>query len=107
MAWAQQADDGDRFPPARAAGRVMPGLVIDIDATIVISHSEKEQATATWKQHVRLPPDLLRSCDNTGEALAGILRPGRAGSNTAADHIAVLDRPSPRSPTRTATAPTS
>jgi hypothetical protein len=29
--------------------------------------------------------------DNTNEAIAAILRPGNAGSNTAADHIAVLD----------------
>jgi len=28
---------------------------------------------------------------SSGEALAGLLRPGNAGSNTAADHIAVLD----------------
>ncbi len=34
---------------------------------------------------------LLAFLDNTNEALAGVLRPGRAGSNTAADHIAVLD----------------
>ena len=29
-------------------------------------------------------------CDETGEAIAAILRPGNAGSNTAADHIAVI-----------------
>jgi Transposase DDE domain group 1 len=29
--------------------------------------------------------------DGTGEALAGLLRPGNAGSNTAADHIEVVD----------------
>jgi hypothetical protein len=29
--------------------------------------------------------------DGTGEALAGILRPGNAGSNTAADHIEVVE----------------
>ena len=34
---------------------------------------------------------LLAYCDNTGEPLAGMLRPGSAGSNTAADHLAVLD----------------
>jgi hypothetical protein len=34
---------------------------------------------------------LLAYCDNTGEPLAGMLRPGSAGSNTAADHVAVLD----------------
>src|SRR6266566_751035 len=34
---------------------------------------------------------LLGYCDNTSEPLAGMLRPGSAGSNTAADHLAVLD----------------
>ena len=34
---------------------------------------------------------MLAACDNTGEPLAGMLRPGSAGSNTAADHLAVLD----------------
>jgi hypothetical protein len=36
-------------------------------------------------------PPLLAFCDNTNEALAGILRPDRAGSNTAADHIDLPD----------------
>jgi Transposase DDE domain group 1 len=31
-------------------------------------------------------------CDNSGEFLAGLLRPGNAGANTAADHITVLDQ---------------
>jgi hypothetical protein len=35
---------------------------------------------------------LLAYCDETGEALAAILRPANAGSNTAADQIAVLER---------------
>jgi len=34
--------------------------------------------------------------DNSNEALAMVLRPGNAGSNTAADHLVVLERPSPR-----------
>jgi hypothetical protein len=33
----------------------------------------------------------LDDLDGTGEGLAGLLRPGRAGSNNAADHLAVLD----------------
>jgi hypothetical protein len=45
--------------------------------------SEKKK---TWGYH-----PLLCFLDATGEALAGILRPGNAGSNTAADHITVLD----------------
>jgi hypothetical protein len=34
---------------------------------------------------------MLCFADATGEALAGILRPGNAGANTAADHVSVLD----------------
>jgi hypothetical protein len=90
IAWAQRAETRSAFPQATAAGRAMPGLVLDIDATIVICHSEKENATPTWKKSFGYHP-LLCFLDNSGEALAGILRPGRAGSNTAADHIEVLD----------------
>lgn len=91
IAWAQHADTRGAFPVAKAAGRVIPGLVLDIDATIVICHSEKEDATPTWKKTFGYHP-ILCFLDNTGEALAAILRPGRAGSNTAADHITVLDQ---------------
>ncbi|MFL6115224.1 MAG: IS1380 family transposase [Catenulispora sp.] len=91
VAWAQQAETRTAFPQAKAAGRVIPGLVVDIDATIVICHSEKEDATPTWKKTFGYHP-ILAFLDNTGEALAGVLRPGRAGSNTAADHITVLDQ---------------
>ena len=70
-------------------GRTLPGFVLDIDATIVLSHSEKEAAAATWKGTFGYHP-LLCFLDATGEALAGMLRSGNAGSNTAADHITVL-----------------
>jgi Transposase DDE domain group 1 len=70
------------------------GLVLDFDATITIAHSEKENAAATWKRTFGFHP-LLCFLDRPdiagGEALAGLLRPGNAGSNTAADHIDVLD----------------
>jgi hypothetical protein len=90
LAWAQRSETRGTLPQATAAGRGIPGLVLDIDATIVICHSEKENATGTWKKTFGYHP-LLCFLDNTGEALSGILRPGRAGSNTAADHIEVLD----------------
>jgi hypothetical protein len=70
-------------------GQALPGFVLDIDATIVLAHSEKESAAATWKHTFGYHP-LLCFLDATGEALAGMLRPGNAGSNTAADHITVL-----------------
>jgi hypothetical protein len=91
VVWAQRAElTGEAFPPARAAGRVLPGLVIDLDASIVVCHSEKEQAAPTFKKTFGYHP-MLAFCDNTGEFLAAVLRRGNAGSNTAADHIAVLD----------------
>jgi hypothetical protein len=70
---------------------VLPGLVIDLDASLVTCHSEKESAAATFKGGFGYHP-LLAFLDNTGEALAGLLRPGNAGSNTAADHIAATDQ---------------
>jgi hypothetical protein len=69
-------------------------IVLDIDATIVIAHSEKELASATWKHtfgHHPLVCFLDRPEISSGEALSGIVREGRAGSNTTADHITVLD----------------
>src|SRR5512144_2956730 len=87
--------------------------VLDFDATITVAHSDKDGATPTWKRTFGFHP-LLCYLDRPelsgGEALAGLLRPGRAGSNTAADHIAVLDlalaaRPAPpRRPGRPAPA---
>ena len=63
--------------------------MIDIDATLVNAHSDKEQAAPTWKRGFGFHP-LLAYLDATGEALAGVLRPGNAGSGTAADHVSVL-----------------
>jgi hypothetical protein len=88
----------DAVAPARAAARrrawaagLDPGFyVIDIDGTLVTAHSEKEGAAPTYKRGFGFYP-LLAFCDGTGEPLAGILRPGNAGSGTAADHVTVLD----------------
>ncbi len=67
-------------------------LVVDLDATLVTSHSDKEQAAPTFKRGYGFHP-LCAFVDHgavgTGEALAIRLRPGNAGSNTATDHIAV------------------
>ena len=64
--------------------------VIDVDATLTCAHSEKEQAAGNFKGGFGHHP-LLAYLDGTGEALAGILRPGNAGSNTSSDHKQVLD----------------
>lgn len=69
-----------------------PGFyVLDLDATLVGSHSEKEGAAPTYKRGFGFHP-LLCYLDGTGEALSGMLRPGNAGSGTASDHITVLDQ---------------
>src|SRR6188472_4208949 len=69
-------------------------LHIDVDATITVDHSDnKENAAATWK-HTFGFHSLLMFLDRpeiaAGEALAGLLRAGNAGSNTTADHVTVL-----------------
>ena len=80
---------------AAGAGPDLSGeLYLDIDATIVIAHSEKQWAAATWKKTFGFHPLLCfldRADISWGEALAGILRAGNAGSNTAADHVEVLE----------------
>ena len=74
---------------AWAAGADPGFYVIDIDATLVNAHSDKQQAAPTWKRGFGFHP-LLAYLDATGEALAGVLRPGNAGSGTASDHVRVL-----------------
>lgn len=91
VAWLQAAEHGEGIPAVRAAGCMLPGLVLDLDATLVTCHSEKEQAAPTYKGGFGFHP-LLCFLANTGEALSGRLRPGNAGANTAADHITVLDQ---------------
>jgi hypothetical protein len=68
-------------------------LVVDVDATLVTAHSDKEQARPTFKRgygHHPLWAFADHGQDGTGEPLAVLLRPGNAGSNTAADHITVV-----------------
>ena len=65
-------------------------LTIDVDATLITAHSEKENAAGTYKGGYGFHP-LQAYADQTREALGGLLRPGNAGANTAADHQAVLD----------------
>src|SRR5271168_303591 len=66
-------------------------LTIDVDATLITAHSEKERAAGNYKGGYGFHP-LAAYADETREALGGLLRPGNAGANTAADHQAVLDR---------------
>ena len=65
-------------------------VTVDIDGVLVLAHSEKEDAAATWKKtfgHHPLFAFIDHGATGSGEPVAGLLRPGNAGSNTAADHI--------------------
>jgi hypothetical protein len=94
------ADPGalERIAAARAEARARawrrgarPRLIeIDLDATLVIAHSDKQGAAGNYKGGFGFHP-MLAYLDASQEALAGQLRPGNAGANTAADKIAVLD----------------
>jgi hypothetical protein len=66
-------------------------LTLDLDATLITSHSDKEGAAGDYKGGFGFQP-LHVYGDETREALAVMLRPGNAGANTAADHKVVLDR---------------
>ena len=66
-------------------------LTIDVDATLITTHSEKEKAAGNYKHGYGFHP-LMSYADETREALGGLLRAGNAGSNTVADHRTVLDR---------------
>jgi len=89
--------DALRDAHARARARVweLAGapvrLTIDLDATLITAHSEKDRAAGTFKGSYGFAP-MLAYCDETGEALAGELRSGNAGANNAADQIAVAEQ---------------
>jgi len=80
---AVRATTRERAWAAGAGPDVSAGLVIDLDATITIAHSEKVNAAKAWKKTFGFHP-LLAYLDRPevagGEALAGLLRPGNAGS---------------------------
>ena len=78
------ARDGDDVGP----------LCVDLDATLVVAHSDdKDGAASTYKRTFGFHPMTawLDRGDGTGEALAGRLRPGNAGANSTADQIVVLE----------------
>lgn len=80
-----------RYAPDHGIDTEHP-IVIDLDATLVTSHSEKEKAAPTYKRGFGFHPLLAtvdHGQDGTGEPVAALLRPGNAGSNTADDHITV------------------
>jgi hypothetical protein len=89
-AWAGIEARHGAIPGVAVADKVLNGVTcIRLDATVVPCHSDKQGAEPNFKGFGLHP--LGAWCDNTSEPLAGMLRPGSAGSNTAADHLRVLD----------------
>ena len=85
---------GTRNPACRATA--LDPLTIDIDASLVHVHSEKEKAAGTYKGGYGFSP-MIASVDygqdnGTGEILAVMMRPGNQGANSARDHIEVLSQ---------------
>jgi hypothetical protein len=79
-----------------------PRLIeIDLDATLLVAHSDKDGAAGNYKGGFGFHP-MLAYLDGSEEALAGLLRPGNASANTAADKIAVLDAALAQLPKRVA-----
>ena len=99
LTWSLRAIRGARAAARERAwslaGPAAPGadgglVIVDLDATIVIAHSEKELASPTWKKTFGFHPMTSfadHGAGGSGEPLAIVLRHGGAGSNTAADHI--------------------
>ncbi|GGY11177.1 hypothetical protein GCM10010299_14060 [Streptomyces tanashiensis] len=72
----------------RLAGEAAPDtgaeVVVDIDGVLVLAHSEKEDAAKTWNQtfgHHPLFAFVDHGREGSGEPVAGLRRPGNAGSN--------------------------
>ena len=69
----------------------LDSVTLDFDATLVRSHSDKQDAAPTYKRGFGFHP-LGVWCDETNECLTAMLRAGNAGSNDAADHVVCLDQ---------------
>ncbi|MEV7994464.1 IS1380 family transposase [Streptomyces sp. NPDC086077] len=80
----------------RLAGASSPDttgqVIVDLDGVLVLAHSGKQDATATWKKTFGHHPLMSFVDHGSEEPVAGLLRPGNAGSNTAADHIEAAQR---------------
>jgi hypothetical protein len=99
-AWSAIIDRHGGLPAVRVAGIDLrrPGVdgqpgsvvvVVRLDATVIQAASDKDGAEPNFKGYGFHP--LTAWCSNVGDAMAAMLRPGSAGSFTAADHIAVVD----------------
>ena len=87
---AVQVAGVDLTRPSVDGGPDRPVLVVRLDATLIEADSDKDGAAGTYKGGFGFHP-LTAFCSNVGDSLAVMLRPGNAGSFTAADHLLVLD----------------
>ncbi len=95
---AMQEEDLGRIRAARKLARERAWrqggkpkeIVLDLDATLVVSHSDKEKAAPNFKRGFGFHP-IICYLEETDEALAGKLRPGNAAPNDNADNIEVLE----------------
>ncbi len=77
-------------PGTRSGGQV----IVDIDATLVGAHSDKEGAEPTFKRGFGFAPMCSfvdHGAHGTGETLAIDLRPGKASPWNSSDHLEALD----------------
>jgi hypothetical protein len=74
---------------AAGAGPAGDALIVDLDATLIRTKANKQDAAPTYKGTFGHHP-LLAMIAETDEVVAGLLRPGNAGSSTAVDHVVVL-----------------
>ncbi|MEU3859199.1 transposase [Streptomyces sp. NPDC028722] len=93
-----RGDAGRTFPSTgrvwELAGASIPAtdgqVIVDMGGVLPLAHSEKQDTTAPRKKTFGHRP-LVAFADHgqagSGEPVAALLRPGNAGSNTAADHI--------------------
>ncbi len=100
-AWAAIVDRHSGLPAVRVAGTDLrrpdeqdgqpgrPVVVVRLDARVIQAASHKQGAEPNFKGYGFHP--WTAWCSNVGDNRAAMLRPGSAGSFTAADHIAVLD----------------
>ena len=77
-------------------------VILDLDASLVDIHSENKEGTAANYKHGFGFSPMFCFADATGEALAGLLRPGNATANSIGDQLAVLDAAIAQLPARVA-----
>jgi Transposase DDE domain group 1 len=89
---ARAQREGRRRAWAAGAAPDRDGLtIIDVDATVVTTKADKEDARPTYQRTYGHHP-LLAMVAATSEVLCGLFRPGNASPFNAEDHIVLLRR---------------